>query len=1170
MPGALHPWPGPQPLFLLRCPNGASRAFTAVIKTHLNPRPEVADSASPVAELDGRKRILLVEGDGFTRLVLLLRLRLAGFGVDFTSNGILGLGKLKSCHPDILLVELKLCGLSGLDLIRAARAEPGFGDRPIYVYTHADRMNRATRREVGSLATKVFDKSALTREDLVQIFATTLLNREANAPHPVNGSGTPAAPAVLSEVAVSGAVEELIAGVREQADKFSRDTGPRVASGSELLSRVSSVASCAKAATLSNLERQAKALETFLSQLCRHQQAYTDAALSTVSRAVDVMSQIPLKPSGKGQPLKRFKTVFVDEAEPSNRALEHALLEAGFDPVCFEDPARARLYLSTNYTQLVIANVVLPEGHGLAVVDLRRMSLHSRTPVLFGPESTILAPPPEDLPVSAPRLDKAPLLLAELVLRALNEVQSAGLTAPAAPTSNVSVPQAKPIQTQKPAADAVAEDGFELFAQTPAARPEPAAESHAPAQPVSPTGAAVHPPAAFNHLFTAAGIPSEPILRAVSSVPNTDQEAESAEMLPASPIEAGQVEEQQIEAFAPSSLQAEPLEPALPEANDEDQSSATTWFSTVESDSSQEITASDPVAPIEQNAAGADAESAVLELNHGQVMNNQLRVAAENTAPDENGQPGAGVPGQNSQRDLITRVCEAEMALYRAQAQIEQRDKALEDLQKQLAEAQAGQSNLAAEVPGEPSPAEQKAQARCAELEQEITALRQAFEGLNGNFAETSKPAENSQQVQELEERLSQGAAELAKQKEERQQAEEELRRELEAATAANQQSQDAHQQAQARCSELERELAQARAAGSPPSRNGSNAQPGDQNGSSICESELEQQVRQGVAALARATAELATERGERQRSQQLASDLNSRLQALHVDLSRTLQVQGEHLARISALEQQYRQTTEALDRSAADLEQQQAERHLAEEQLQKTKEANAQLRKDLSFFQDANNKFDGARQDLQSRLEANLTVAREKEARLQRENAERQRLSDSLEEARREAQNQTRRREALEQELQAAREALQDFEAKLHRESAERQRLQDAQNSAQDGLQDHTERDLEFSKLQTALQLEQVERKRQESQLARARQSALDAAHAARALRTTMRRQIREPVDNLVHSTRNLLELEMGDEQKKLAEAVLQDVLLVQTRLREPAAHAEPTEPVAPPAAAS
>src|SRR6266404_1713007 len=115
-----------------------------------------------------RKRILLVEGDGFTRLVLLLRFRMAGFEVHFTSNGTLALGKLGNCHPDALLVELQLRGVSGLELIRAARRAPEFGNRPIYVFTCSDLMNRATRKEVRSLATKVFDKRSITLESLVR------------------------------------------------------------------------------------------------------------------------------------------------------------------------------------------------------------------------------------------------------------------------------------------------------------------------------------------------------------------------------------------------------------------------------------------------------------------------------------------------------------------------------------------------------------------------------------------------------------------------------------------------------------------------------------------------------------------------------------------------------------------------------------------------------------------------------------------------------------------------------------------------------------------------------------------------------------------------------------------------------------------------------------------
>jgi hypothetical protein len=123
-----------------------------------------------------------------------------------------------------------------------------------------------------------------------------------------------------------------------------------------------------------------------------------------------------------------------------------------------------------------------------------------------------------------------------------------------------------------------------------------------------------------------------------------------------------------------------------------------------------------------------------------------------------------------------------------------------------------------------------------------------------------------------------------------------------------------------------------------------------------------------------------------------------------------------------------------------------------------------------------------------------------------------------------------------------------------LQRELAERQRLNEAMATTPHGSAEDPDRALEFSKVQSALQLEQVERKRQESQLANLKQTAVDAAHSARSLRNSLRRQIREPVDNLVQSTRTLLELEMGEEQKRIAEAVLQDVLLVQTRLREPA----------------
>ncbi|HLH52482.1 MAG TPA: hypothetical protein VKY92_02610 [Verrucomicrobiae bacterium] len=1079
------------------------------------------------------KRILLVEGDGFTRLVLLLRLRLAGFGVDFTSNGILGLGKLRSCQPDILLVELKLGGMSGLELMKAARSEPTFGKRPIFVFTHASKMSRATRKEVGSLATEVFDKASITREDLVQIFASKFSNKEAEAKGAEAGAGGKPAGTQLNEAVLSGAIEQLIAGVREQFELFAKDPEPRVSSGGELLSRLSSLASCAKAARVFDLARQAAALEKFLSQLSRSEQGYTDAAMATLGRGVEVMSGISLVSSNEPGPT-RYNVVFIDEAPYSNQAMEEALLNAELDTACFEDPSRAREYLASNRTDLVLANVVLPEGHGLSAADIQRLPFQARTPVLFGPESQLSVPTKDELPVSAPRLDKAPVMLAEMVLRVLNEVQGKSVPRDAAD------PARKPLENAGNAAALQAlpaEDGFDLFAVAPSR--SNATPGLPPSQSAQIQAGAVNRPKAFNHLFAAAGIPMEPILRAD---PNGDSQRENQARMEALTPESTQIDEPVIEAFAPANSNVETPQTIQPETLTEDQAAAAEWIAPEAVDDGQTVAPTNVAPDLDQSQPAVMPVTGEPTENEGPVMNDTVRIAPEDYIPQRDGIQQTDLPAQvaGGREDLAARVCAAEMSLYHAQAQLEQKNKELETLQAQL--AAAGNGHLAAE----PGSAEQKAQARCAELEQEVSALRQAFEGMNGPLPDPQ--AASGETARKLEE----------------------LQRNSEAAAAALKQAETALQESVQKNSQLERELSEARKAVEELSAKSgkqanSNGQPGEQsNGASGSPADLEEQVRQGIAMLARATAELAHERGERQRSQQLAADLNNRLQALHLDLNRTLQAQGDHLSRILALEQQQRQAKEALERSMADLEQQQAERGALETQLQKAREANAQLRNDLSFFDAANRKFDGSRQELHSKLEATLNAARDHETRLQQEKDERQKLAQNLDDVRRELQDQNRKRELLEQQLRAAEEALKEREEQLQKEAAERQRLTEALDSAHHASPaTGSERELEFSKLQTALQLEQIERKRQESQLARTRQSALDAALAARSLRTTLRRQIREPVENLAHSAHHLLELEMGEAQKKLAQAVLQDVLLIQTRLREPvSAHGESTEP--------
>jgi len=268
--------------------------------------------------------------------------------------------------------------------------------------------------------------------------------------------------------------------------------------------------------------------------------------------------------------------------------------------------------------------------------------------------------------------------------------------------------------------------------------------------------------------------------------------------------------------------------------------------------------------------------------------------------------------------------------------------------------------------------------------------------------------------------------------------------------------------------------------------------------------SELERRIRDGVASLARATADLEKERGERRRTEQRAATLSAQLQELHTELRQHLESEKETRARLADLEQQVREREDTVSRVNADLNKESAERQLAEEQLRAAGDMSAQLRKYLSLFEESKKVFKRSQDELESRLQASIGASSDHDAKLQKEISERQRLEEAL-------------------------------------AVAQRNLAEQSQKSA-----------LELAKLQSSLQVEEFERKRLEGDAVQARFASLDSARVGRTLVNSLRREIRQPVDTLLQSTRRLLEVELKDDQKKLVETMLENALLVQSSLQE------------------
>jgi CheY-like chemotaxis protein len=136
-----------------------------------------------------RKRILLIEDEPIARLQLLQKLRESGFDVDVASNGQVALDRIRAVSPDAIFMDLLLPDVKGVDVIKAARQEPKFRDRPIYVCTSAALIDAWTKRATKAGATKVFNRAVTPMDAIAAVVKADLIGPDSGQSAPASASG---------------------------------------------------------------------------------------------------------------------------------------------------------------------------------------------------------------------------------------------------------------------------------------------------------------------------------------------------------------------------------------------------------------------------------------------------------------------------------------------------------------------------------------------------------------------------------------------------------------------------------------------------------------------------------------------------------------------------------------------------------------------------------------------------------------------------------------------------------------------------------------------------------------------------------------------------------------------------------------------------------------------
>jgi len=126
-------------------------------------------------------RVLIVEDDEATRLVLRDMLLKEGCTVDLAENGLAALGRLEGGAPDLILLDLMMPQMDGFGFLAALRGRPEGGTIPIVVLTAKDLTDEERLRLAGD-ANGVLRKSLHSRAELAAEIRRVLgARREAAA-----------------------------------------------------------------------------------------------------------------------------------------------------------------------------------------------------------------------------------------------------------------------------------------------------------------------------------------------------------------------------------------------------------------------------------------------------------------------------------------------------------------------------------------------------------------------------------------------------------------------------------------------------------------------------------------------------------------------------------------------------------------------------------------------------------------------------------------------------------------------------------------------------------------------------------------------------------------------------------------------------------------------------
>ena len=300
------------------------------------------------------QKLLIIEDDKLIANIYRNKFTVEGFNVETAADGQEGLELIQAFKPDLVILDLMLPKMTGVEVLTAIRSLPGCQKLPVIVFSNT-YLSNSVQEAWKAGATKCLSKASCSPAQLVKLVQSTSAasTRALSVVDPASAAApsdeiTKEIPDDADQAELRQAfVEGLLATLNTLRTQLQgmvkcRNEAERQQLVDGLCRKVHAVTGNAAIAGMRQIAHFSDALEALLMELSDKPKNINASTLRTVANAVDFLGVLFEPGNLTNQPeIALANILVVDDEELSRRAVMHALERVKLRTTGENDPQAA-------------------------------------------------------------------------------------------------------------------------------------------------------------------------------------------------------------------------------------------------------------------------------------------------------------------------------------------------------------------------------------------------------------------------------------------------------------------------------------------------------------------------------------------------------------------------------------------------------------------------------------------------------------------------------------------------------------------------------------------------------------------------------------------------------------------------------------------------------------